>query len=137
MHNLILTFIILSLFSTPLSADDSNYFSYNEFIDMVEKDQIISVEVDRLSLIHGVYVKDGKKQKFSTYSDTGSSNDPLLIGLLKKHDISVAIKPQMEPDTSFPVFYSVISILLPIATFIFIIILNIKLNKIIKNLNQS
>ena len=137
MRKIIAVLIILLLSSTPASGDDSDYLCYNEFIEMVENGRIVSVEVDQFSSIHGIYVKDREKIEFQTYSDTGSSNDPLLIRLLKKHDVSVAIKDKIESEISFPIFYSVISILLPIVTFIFIIFVNIKLNKIIKNTKKT
>jgi len=134
------SFVCLVFFVPPVHALADEYLSYREFIEKVRNGQVKTVTLNKFFGMSGTYIENGQEKKYHSLHDTDGINDPLLMDLLKSHKVKVdrvddrkAISPFL--DTFLPVSMSVVgcvSILLPILIFIYLIIINGKMNRLIE-----
>lgn len=82
--------------SSSLSANEAEYFTYEEFIRKVETGAVQSVTLDEHSSIEGTYKVGDGVRKFECYGATGSVNDPLLHELLKSKKIAITIQEEKD-----------------------------------------
>jgi ATP-dependent Zn protease len=121
------------------SAADPEYLRYENFIAAVESGQVQEVRLDEYSTISGILKENGKEQPFESYGGRiGTANDPLLLKLLKEHNVKVAIEPRREQGFwsaygAGPVVIGIVGFLLPIATFVYVVLIYNRLRSARKN----
>jgi len=110
-------------------ADDPQYLRYEAFVAAVESGQVQEVRLDEYSTISGVLKESGKEQPFESYAGRiGAANDPLLMKLLKDHNVKVSIENQRERGFwsalgAGSIIMSLIAFLLPVATFVYVVLI--------------
>ena len=117
------------------SAADPQYLRYTDFISAVESGQVQEVQLDEYSRISGVLKDSGKEQQFESYAGgIGAANDPLLLSLLKKHEVKVSVLARRDQGvwSSFaagPIIMGLVMFLLPVATFVYVVLIYYRLKK--------
>ena len=139
---LALTLIALAcLIIVPASsAADPQNLRYPEFIAAVASGQVQEVRFDEYSRISGVLKDSGKEQRFESYAGgIGAANDPLLLKLLKEHEIKVSIENRRDRGFwselgagSFVMGF--VMLLLPVATFVYVVLTYYRVKSATKNL---
>ena len=129
----LLAFALIALaclvFVPASSAADPQYLRYENFIAAVESGQVQEVQLDEYSRISGVLKDSGKEQQFESYAGRiGAANDPLLQRLLKEHGVKVAIENRRDQGFwsalgTGSIIMSLVAFLLPIATFVYVILI--------------
>jgi ATP-dependent Zn protease len=125
------------------STADLQYLRYENFIAAVESGHVEQVQLDEYSIISGVLKDSGKEQRFESYAGgIGTANDPLLLSLLKKHEVRVSIGDRR--DRGFwsevgagSVVMSLVMLLLPVATFVYVVLTYRRVKSAAKILNGS
>lgn len=124
---------LLSVNAWAALGGGEEYFRYSEFLDQIRNGNIVSVDLDRFSSIKGTYRIDGQERPFRSYGDTGAGNDPLLLDLLKEHDVKINIVGDLEPqEPGFFGFFSLLMFGVPLVTLVYVIRIGRKLNKLIE-----
>ena len=118
------------------SAADPQYLRYENFISAVESGQVQEVQLDEYSRILSGTLKDsGKEQRFESYAGgIGAANDPLLLSLLKKHEVKVSVLARRDQGlwssfTAGPIIMGLVMFLLPVATFVYVVLIYYRVKK--------
>lgn len=113
--------------------DPDSYLRYEEFLDEVSAGNIISIEMDRYSQINGKRRVSGEEKDFQCYGDVGNANDPLLMKTLRDAKVIVKITGDREPESlRFMGFFGLLTLALPVLTFLYVLRIGAKLNQLIK-----
>lgn len=83
--------------SPPPSPEQGQYLSYEAFINEVEAGLIKAVSLGEYTMT-GFKTVGGKEEPFTCYARSGSSQDPLLLRLLKEKNVSISIPPPTKHD---------------------------------------
>lgn len=123
----LIAFFFTSLIYRSSTSDSDSEISYTEFLSLVEKDQVESVnfEGDTIyaTLVEGstygmdesqkklaeIYAQSGVETETTVY--TAYINDDDLLPLLKEHDVEIS---GTVSDSTGAIIYNVISLVLPI-----------------------
>lgn len=134
----------LSFFSAAGSvAAEAKYLRYEEFIAAVESGQVKEVQLDQYSKISGVQKGGDKEEKFESYAGgIGTVNDPLLLRLLEKYEVKVLVAPREEHGFWYAggiggMFMGIVMILLPILTFVYVVVTYRRVKSVAKSLSGS
>ncbi len=92
--------LLIILFYSFAIAEVEVYYTYGQFIKMVEEGKVKSVVLNPYSEINGILLENGKEQRIRTYADTGASNDPLLLRFLKQRGVKWQLKTEKEHSSS-------------------------------------
>ncbi|MFZ2643831.1 MAG: ATP-dependent metallopeptidase FtsH/Yme1/Tma family protein [Verrucomicrobiia bacterium] len=127
---------VLILTGAPVSAEEPQYLTYDEFIRRVDAGNIKEVRLGEPSYaaILGKEIIGGKTNEFRCWHAGGASDDPLLIRLLKEKGVTVSI--QTTKDERGPFAGAMISgltmMLVPLVTLVFVILIHLRLRKLAK-----
>jgi len=111
------------------SAADAQYLRYDAFVAAVESGQVQEVRLDEYSTIAGTLKENGKEEQFESYGGRiGAANDPLLLKLLKEHNVKVSVENRQEQGFwsalgAGSIIMSLVAFLLPIATFVYVVLI--------------
>jgi ATP-dependent Zn protease len=128
----ILFIIFITLPSGLYAANEATYLSYNEFIDKVKNQDIVTVELNNFSQISGKYKQGDDEISFNTYQ-ADPNEDPLLLELLRNNNSEITLLEEKEDLYPFHSFFSVLIFLLPIISFILTLLIYIKIRHITKH----
>lgn len=127
---------LVSLISLAATEPVDEYLRYEEFVDAVKAEQVVSVELDEFSQIKGVYRVGGTEQVFHTYH-ADPYDDPLLIGLLEEAGVEIQLAEERERGLyselfsgSF-IFIGCFTFLVPILTLIYVFLIHRKVNLVL------
>ena len=93
------TLLLLTIAASTASAKEPTHLTYEEFIKQVEAGKIKTVTLGESSSIQGTWMEEASVVEFNC-SATGTASDPLLLALLKEHDVKVSISKVDESDYS-------------------------------------
>ncbi|MCX6899715.1 MAG: hypothetical protein NT105_13580 [Verrucomicrobia bacterium] len=121
----------------PPSPEQGQYLSYETFINEVEAGLIKAVSLGEYSMT-GFKTIGGKEEPFKCFARSGSSQDPLLLRLLKEKNVSISIQP--APKHEFGV-WQVLWVFLPIpivlvvvvVVFVYLVRINRKIERLLKD----
>lgn len=107
---------------------------YEDFLQKLRADQIKSLTIGNwpFSQMEGIYIEGDTEREFFAQRPLQAANDPLLLELLKKHQVSVVKKEQPQTGTAQQLARYAPELLLlvvPSALLIFVIIYLVKMNK--------
>ena len=111
------------------SAADAQYLRYDAFVAAVESGQVQEVRLDEYSTIAGTLKENGKEEQFESYGGRiGAANDPLLLKLLKEHNVKVSVENRQEQGFwsalgAGSIIMSLVAFLLPVATFVYVVLI--------------
>ena len=114
------------------SSEEIRYMSYGDFIEETRKGNIVSVEIEQFSKIEGIIKEGDSTIPFQTYHQD-PNNDILLLDLLKTKGVAISIKGEEKERYNYLSFYSMYTLLLPIAMLILLILIN----KRVKNIEKK
>lgn len=124
MKKLILTAVIALLtFAGSVSAGDSDYLSYDDFIRAVEAGHIKSATLDQFSSISGTQVLAGVEKPFHSYGNSGTANDPLLLRLLKDKGVPVTVGVKHEDRQWAMLLSGALMLGVPVITLVFVVLI--------------
>ena len=138
MRNILL--VLALLFSSTCFAEEPIFYRYDELIRHIEAGNIESINIDNYSYISGNIRSTGNIKEFTCYGDTGSSNDPLLISLLKEHNIPFTLTEVSDSRHKIPTITGFVMFFVPLVTLILLIVLLFMVRRITviqKNNQQS
>ena len=107
---------------------------YEDFLQKLREDQIKSLTIGNwpFSQMEGIYVEGDTQKEFFSQRPLQAANDPLLLELLEKHQVSVDKKEQPKAGTAQQLARYAPELLLlvvPSALLVFVIIYLVKMNK--------
>ncbi|HUI07861.1 MAG TPA: ATP-dependent metallopeptidase FtsH/Yme1/Tma family protein [Verrucomicrobiae bacterium] len=124
-----LTMLVCCVVVPPARAADAQYLRYEAFVAAVESGQVEEVRLDQYSTISGTLKENGKEEQFESFGGRiGTANDPLLLKLLKEHNVKVSTENRQEQGFwsnvgPGPVIVGLVGFLLPIATFVYVVLI--------------
>lgn len=100
---------ISSMFSSQVLKSSSKEISYTEFLQMVDNDQVKSVEIESYQI--NITPKSSDDSSVVVQYYTGRVSDDTLLERLEQHNVEVKAA---IPDTTSAVIYNILSIILPL-----------------------
>jgi len=129
--------LALLMLSATAWADNEKYLSYDEFIRQVEAGHIESAFLDDYSLITGTMRTGDGTQPFRSYGKVGMANDPLLLRLLREHEVAVTVdrerRDRMESFGGWFTFSWLMMMAVPVIALVLAVLINSKLNQVLAN----
>jgi len=137
MKQLRMAWVLLLVTSAAAWADNEQYLNYDEFVRQVEAGNIESAFLDDFSLITGTMRTSDGTQPFRSYGRMGAANDPLLLRLLRAHEVAITVQPERSDRMGgwFSLF-GLLMMVVPIAILVLAVVINSKLNQVLANQNR-
>ena len=107
---------------------------YEDFLQKLRADQIKSLTIGNwpFSQMEGIYTEGDTQREFFSQRPLQAANDPLLLELLEKHQVSVVKKEQPKAGTAEQLARyapELLVLVVPSALLVFVIIYLVKMNK--------
>ncbi len=107
---------------------------YEDFLQKLGEDKVKSVTIGNWSFsqIEGIYIKGKTEREFFSQRPLQATNDPLLLELLEKHQVSVVKKEQPPAGAVERLAQNAPALLLlvvPSVLLVFVIVYVVKINK--------
>ena len=132
-----LLFAVLTVFALSVSgvqAAEPEFLKYEDFLQKVQDGKVKSVTVGGwpFSQLQGIYGEGDSETPFFSPRPLEAANDPLLLELLEKYQVSVVKREQPRPGVMELLAMNIQGLLLlvvPSILLVFVIIYVIKINK--------
>ncbi len=116
---LVLLFLVLTVVQYIAGqADAPAEYSYSQFLAMVESDRVAQVDISYQT--GGTGRAEGSMKDGSKFVTTVPTNDPLLLDLLRRHEVNHQIHEPETPSWWMALLTSFLPVLLVIGAFFFI-----------------
>ena len=128
---LIVLLVVLTALVLPVGfklwalSNNSGHLSYDDFIRAAEAGHIKSVTLDKFSSITGTQVVGGVERPFTSYANTGTANDPLLLRFLGEKGVKITVNDGQEEKpwgTEF-FFLPLFMFGVPLITLVFVVLI--------------
>lgn len=125
---------VITLSASGVQAAEPELLKYEDFLQKLSEDEVKSVTIGNwpFSQIEGIYIEGGREKEFFSQRTLQAANDPLLLELLEKHQVSVVKKEQPQQNAMEILAQNAPGLLLlvvPSILLIFVIVYVVKINK--------
>ena len=124
---------VFALSASGVQAAEPEFLKYEDFLQKLQDDKVKSVTVGSwpFNQLEGTYGEGDSETPFFSQRPLEAANDPLLLELLEKHQVSVVKREQPRPSVMEMLAMNIQGLLLlvvPSILLVFVIIYVVKIN---------
>jgi len=118
-------------------ANDKTFISYDSLINLIEQNQVKSIELSELSRFNGTYDSNGEIKTFWSVHPRNTISDPLFEKKLKDHKIIIGmgVSDEGKMDRTLGII-GILTFAIPAALTIIVLLVFFKIRKLEKIIIQ-